>query len=369
MKKWMTAAVCMTAAVMLLTGCSNTQKADDSSGETIDAMAEPELEDLNIELGNYKGIQVTVPAIADITDTDVETQLQSMVDNGTEVIEVTDRAVADGDLVNIDYQGYLDGTAISEEKENDYNVLIGSGVFFNGAEQELVGVMPGQTKEVNITFPEGYPNESLAGKDAVYEVTVNYIQEEGSAELTDEYVQSITDGECQTVDEYKTMLKEDMQAGIDAQKELLAQQAVWDQLIADTVVENYPEDLLKAKEEAYKQNDQEGAELEGISFEDYVEQNLNMTLDEYNQEVSVQVGNAAKKQVIAEAIAREEGLTIDTLNDDDWQEAARWYGYDNIDQLKENYTEQEVKNDLTIQRVTDLLMETAVVEESAEEQQ
>ena len=92
-------------------------------------------------------------------------------------------------------------------------------------------------------------------------------------------------------------------------------------------------------------------------------------LDEYNQEVSVQVGNAAKKQVIAEAIAREEGLTIDTLSDDDWQEAARWYGYDNIDQLKENYTEQEVKNDLTIQRVTDLLMETAVVEESAEEQQ
>ena len=79
--------------------------------------------------------------------------------------------------------------------------------------------------------------------------------------------------------------KEDMQAGIDAQKELLAQQAVWDQLIADTVVENYPEDLLKAKEEAYMQNDQEGAELEGISFEDYVEQNLNMTLDEYNQEV------------------------------------------------------------------------------------
>ena len=63
----------------------------------------------------------------------------------------------------------------------------------------------------------------------------------------------------------------------------------------------------------------------------------------------MQVGNAAKKQVIAEAIAREEGLTIDTLNDDDWQEAARWYGYDNIDQLKEKYTEQEVKNDLTIQ--------------------
>lgn len=369
MKKWMTAAVCIAAAAMLFTGCNSDAKAEDSSEQTVDALAEPDLDDLNIQLGNYTGIHVTVPAIADITDADVETQLQSMVNNGTEVIEVTDRAVADGDLVNIDYQGYLDDTAISEEKETDYNVLIGSGVFFNGAEQELIGVMPGQTKEIHVTFPESYPNESLAGKEGVYEVTVNYIQEEGSAELTDEYVQSISDGECKTVDEYKAKLKQDMQAGIDAQKELLAQQAVWDQLIADTVVENYPEDLLKAKEDAYKQNDQEGAELEGISFEDYVEQNLNMTLDEYNQEVSEQVGNAAKKQVIAEAIAREEGLTIDTLTDADWQEAARWYGYDNIDQLKENYTEQEVKNDLTIQRVTDLLMKTAVVEESAEEQQ
>lgn len=374
MKKNIAAGVCMVMTAALLSGCAkNTDGGDlgtaaQSLAETdIDAASEPDLKDLKITLGNYKNVEVTVEPIADITDEDVENQLNSLVTSGTVQTEVTDRAVADGDLVKVDYEAYMNDTAISGEAEKDYNILVGSGVFFDGSEKELIGVMPGETKDVKVTYPESYPNETLAGKEAVYKITVKAILEEGKAELTDDYVKELSNGECENVGEFRTYLKNNLQKGVDAQKELLAQQAVWDKVIADTVIENYPEALLKAKEEAYKKNDEESAKLESMTLDEYIETYMGITADDYNKQISDEIEKSAKKSVISKAIAEKEGIAIDKLSDDDWSEAAKWFGYTDVKLLKEAYTEDDVKSELTLKRVTELMMETAKVTEQTGE--
>ena len=374
MKKVFVTGLCMLMTAAMLGGCSknDTKNVGEDGKETetdvnIDSVKEPELEDLKITLGNYKNVEVTIEAMADITDEEVENQLNSLVTNGTTQTEVTDRAVADGDLVKVDYEGYMDNQAISGESESDYNILIGSGVFFDGAEKQLIGVMPGEAAEISVAYPDSYPNEALAGKSAVYKVTVKAILEEGRAELNDDYVKELSGGECSNVGEFRAYLKENLQKGVDAQKELLAQQAVWDKVIADTAIENYPEDLLKAKEEVYKKNDEESAKLENMTLEEYVEAYMGISIEDYNRQIADEIEKSAKKSVISRAVAKQEGIAIDKLSDEDLKEAAEWFGYTDISQLKEYYSEDDIKAELTLKRVTELMMETAKVTEKTGE--
>lgn len=374
MKKVFVTGLCMLMTAAMLGGCSknDTKNVGEDGKETetdvnIDSVKEPELEDLKITLGNYKNVEVTIEAMADITDEEVENQLNSLVTNGTTQTEVTDRAVADGDLVKVDYEGYMDNQAISGESESDYNILIGSGVFFDGAEKQLIGVMPGEAAEISVTYPDSYPNEALAGKSAVYKVTVKAILEEGRAELNDDYVKELSGGECSNVGEFRAYLKENLQKGVDAQKELLAQQAVWDKVIADTAIENYPEDLLKAKEEVYKKNDEESAKLENMTLEEYVETYMGISIEDYNRQIADEIEKSSKKSVISRAVAKQEGIAIDKLSDEDLKEAAEWFGYTDISQLKEYYSEDDIKAELTLKRVTELMMETAKVTEKTGE--
>ena len=374
MKKVFVTGLCMLMTAAMLGGCSknDTKNVGEDGKETetdvnIDSVKEPELEDLKITLGNYKNVEVTIEAMSDITDKEVENQLNSLVTNGTTQTEVTDRAVADGDLVKVDYEGYMDNQAISGESESDYNILIGSGVFFDGAEKQLIGVMPGEAAEISVTYPDSYPNEALAGKSAVYKVTVKAILEEGRAELNDDYVKELSGGECSNVGEFRAYLKENLQKGVDAQKELLAQQAVWDKVIADTAIENYPEDLLKAKEEVYKKNDEESAKLENMTLEEYVETYMGISIEDYNRQIADEIEKSSKKSVISRAVAKQEGIAIDKLSDEDLKEAAEWFGYTDISQLKEYYSEDDIKVELTLKRVTELMMETAKVTEKTGE--
>lgn len=374
MKKVFVTGLCMLMTAAMLGGCSknDTKNVGEDGKETetdvnVDLMKEPELEDLKITLGNYKNVEVTIETMADITDEEVENQLNSLVSNGTTQTEVTDRAVADGDLVKVDYEGYMDNQAISGESESDYNILIGSGVFFDGSEKQLIGVMPGETAEISVTYPDSYPNEALARKSAVYKVTVKAILEEGRAELNDDYVKELSGGECSNVGEFRAYLKENLQKGVDAQKELLAQQAVWDKVIADTTIENYPEDLLKAKEEAYKKNDEESAKLENMTLEEYVESYMGISIEDYNKQIADEIEKSAKKSVISRAVAKQEGIAIDKLSDEDLKEAAEWFGYTDISQLKEYYSEDDIKAELMLKRVTELMMETAKVTEKTGE--
>ena len=158
-----------------------------STDETEAAAEEPEyfsafnLDNLSdyVQLGEYKGIEVTAQDTT-VTDEDVETELQSQVENATPIYEeITEGTVADGDVVNIDYEGTLDGVAFDGGTDTDFNLTIGSGQFIDGFEDGLIGKNIGDTVELNLTFPEDYTvNSDLAGQDVVFTVTINYVQGE-----------------------------------------------------------------------------------------------------------------------------------------------------------------------------------------------
>lgn len=182
-------------------------------------------EESAVVLGEYKGIEVSAVEPETITEDDVEEEISRILNDSQTLEGDTEKAVAEGDLVNIDYEGYLDGEAIPEGSITDYNVLIGSGIFFDGAESQLIGAMPGETREIDVTFPEEYPDSALAGKTAVYQVTINSVQVEEVPELSDEFVKSISD--CATVAEFRQEVFDMLTAAAESTAENSKVNEVW----------------------------------------------------------------------------------------------------------------------------------------------
>ena len=163
------------------------------------------------QLGEYKGVPVMVQP-TDVTDEEVESKIQTELDNNPELVEV-DRAAQEGDTVNIDYKGTQDGVEFAGGTGEDQDLVLGSGEFIDGFEDGLIGTKKGDVKTLDLTFPEDYNQEALAGQAVTFEVTVNAVKEEKEAVLDDAFVQRVSDFD--TVEEYR----EDIRAQLKEQKE------------------------------------------------------------------------------------------------------------------------------------------------------
>ena len=188
MKKWKIAGICLAAAVAVAaSGCGKKTETESTAAESAAAETEEYVAESSVKLGEYKGIAVTVTE-ASVTDEEVENQIQQVLNSKAEYREV-DRAAQTGDQVNIDYKGLLDGEAFEGGTAEGYDLTLGSGSFIDGFEDGLVGAVKGDQKDLNLTFPDPYPNNpDLAGKEVVFEVTVNAVKERSIPELTDEFV-------------------------------------------------------------------------------------------------------------------------------------------------------------------------------------
>ncbi len=371
MKKyiWIFAAA---AALCLCAGCGKNGGGTDadttaqtsgnsgSDGETAQTSSAEESSELGIDLGDYKGLEVTVQKIPDITDEDVELQLQNIVSaNGTETLN-KDRSIIAGDLVSMNYQGYDNGTPIGEEEKN-YYITIGSGIFFDGAEMSLVGAKGGDVVEIPVTLPESYPDQSLAGKDVIYRVTVNGIVEKSAGELTDEYIAQISD--CDTVDEYRAQLKSEMQENIEFQRTMSVRNAVWDKMLSQIDPEDYPEDEKEERIAYYKNFDQEAADEAGVTLEEYVESNFYISFEDYEKEIEDLVMQELGTEMVVRAIAEKEGLSTEDITDDEIKDYAKEIGYDDVELLYKDFGEDEIRMSILREKVTDILVDNAKVTE------
>ena len=186
MKKIRCICLCAVLAAAVVSGCSKQESADKKT--------------IPVELGEYKGVTYT-PASTEVTDEDVDAQIQAMLDRYPTMNSV-DRAAQQGDTVNIDYVGKLDGVAFDGGSATGTDLELGSGMFIDGFEDGLVGASKGDKLNLDLTFPDPYTNNpDLAGKAVVFEVTVNDVKESIPAELNEEFVTSYTD--YTTVDEFK----------------------------------------------------------------------------------------------------------------------------------------------------------------------
>ena len=350
-----------------------------STDETEAAAEEPEyfsafnLDNLSdyVQLGEYKGIEVTAQDTT-VTDEDVETELQSQVENATPIYEeITEGTVADGDVVNIDYEGTLDGVAFDGGTDTDFNLTIGSGQFIDGFEDGLIGKNIGDTVELNLTFPEDYTvNSDLAGQAVVFTVTINYVQgAEIPQELNDEFVQRVTDGTYTTVDDYRAYVRSDLETTKAQEAEDTMVNDAWTQIMENATYPNEATDLVNYIHDNEMYNFEASLSMYGMDKDSYLEM-MGVTEEELEADLMDYSQNAARSRLLIRAIVEAEGM--DEISDEEYQSGCETLAEQlgvTADTLSSYYSEQAIRDIIYQDRVREFLLQNIVqVEgESAEE--
>ena len=311
-----------------------------------------------VELGEYKGVEVT-KADAEVTDADVEEELKKVQDQNSRTVSVEDRAVKDGDMTVIDFEGFIDGEAFDGGKGENYPLTIGSHSFIDTFEEQMIGMNIGEEKELNVTFPEDYHAENLKGKPATFKVTVKEIKEKQLPELDDDFAQDVSDFD--TLAEYKDDLKkkiaERKESEAKAKKESEAivkvvEAAKMDipQAMIDTQVNRMLEDFAMRLQQ------------QGLSVEQYF-QYTGMTADKIMEEMKPEAVKRIKNSLVLEAVAKAENIEVSEEEfEAELQKMADMYKME-IEKIKEFMQDAEakqMKDDIAIQKAVELIVSSAV---------
>ena len=309
-----------------------------------------------VTLGEYKGLTVEVDPV-EVTDEQVMDKIASETKQ-----TLTEGTVEDGDTVNIDYVGKLDGEEFDGGSAEGYDLEIGSCTFIDGFEDGIIGMQVGETKDLELTFPEDYHSEDLAGKDVVFTVTVNSISR--VPELTDEVADSVVEG--MTAEAYQESVRQELEDSAkesqksDAQQKLL--QAVYDN--AD--ISGYPEENLQYTINRAKNYYEWLASMYGMTLDDYLT-NYGMTQDEFMEQIQPVAEEALGEEMTLLAIAKEENIEV---SDEEYQDGLARYaeaqGMDDPSKLEEAYGENYIRNSLLQEKVLNFLYENATIEEVKE---
>ncbi len=319
-----------------------------------------------VELGTYKGIEVQGGS-TEVPDSMVDSYLEYTLSLQSTLEEITDRdTVEEGDVVNIDYEGKKDGVAFDGGTAADYNLEIGSGTFIEGFEEGLIGVKKGETVELNLTFPETYPAEDLAGAAVVFTVTVNQIQAYVEPTLNDEYVVSLGIEGVTTVEEYRQKAREMLTEQMLEEYEYQLQVNVIEAVMGNSTVQEPSEELKQKYADVALDQTQKMAEYYGMDLETYVNNNYYVGLEEYQLEIEAGAREAAKQAMVCKKIADIEGIEV---TDEELEEAAlenyAVYGFDSVEAFKEANDMEEYRDNMLLNKVLDFLIENAVIIEAA----
>ena len=310
-----------------------------------------------VTLGEYKGLEYEAQPV-EVTDEEVEEELKKVQNQQARTVTVEDRPVADGDIVTIDYEGFVDGTAFAGGKGTDYDLTIGSHSFIDTFEEQLVGKNAGEETEVNVTFPEQYHEASLAGKPATFKVTVKAIKAKELPELDDEFASEVSDFE--TLDEYKA----DLMAKALERKEKEAKTAKQNALV-DKAVENASMEIADAMITSQARNMAndfaQRLQMQGMTVDQYL-QYTGLTREALVDQMKPQAETRIKNRLVLEAIAKAENIEVsDEEVEAEMQKMADAYKME-LDKVKEYLGEagkDSLKDDLAVQKAVDLIVDSA----------
>lgn len=308
-----------------------------------------------VKLGKYLGVQVT-KVDTEVTDEELEAALEKERNNNARTVSVTDRPVQNGDTAVIDFEGFVDGVAFEGGKGENHPLEIGSHSFIDTFEEQLVGKNVGEEVEVNVTFPEQYQTEDLAGKPALFKVKIHEIKAKELPELDDEFAQDVS--EFDTLAEYK----EDLKKTLTEQKENEAKRTKEDeaiQKIIDKSTMEIPEAMLDTQCENMINEFAQRIAQSGLSMEQYM-QFSGLTIEKLKEQVRPEAETRIKSSLVLEQIAKEENIEItDAEIDAEVEKMAATYGME-ADKLKEYMGDAEkesMKRDLAVTKAVDLIME------------
>lgn len=374
MKKMIRASILGAAAVLTVAavGCGKKSADTETAAESTTAAAsEAEEEEQNftygdttsVTLGDYKAVPVTVTK-AIVTDQELDDQINQILSANPNYVQA-DRAAQDGDKVNIDFTGKLEGETepFDGGTAQGYDLELGSGSFIEGFEDQVVGMKAGETKDIEVTFPEDYKESTLAGKPAVFTVTLNTVSEKQDAVLDDAFVQRVAP-EAGTVDGYRSQIREKLLSQKQTTYNNQRNSAILETIAANSTIVLGKDEVDNA---FYQQliSANSTAQSYGLDMNTYLSY-MGMSKDTFSKQLRSAAEKTVEGQALIKAIADAEGMSAD---DNDRLAYAQLYGYDSVDAMKaasSNITDESIEEGALQKKVMDFLVANAQITEVEE---
>ncbi|MBQ2063957.1 MAG: trigger factor [Firmicutes bacterium] len=311
-----------------------------------------------VEIKDYKGVEVEDRKQV-ITDEDVDAELENLRHRNSRMIAV-DRPVKDGDSIILDYKGFVGDDQFEGGTADGFNLVIGSGTFIPGFEEQLVGAEKEKEVDVKVTFPEEYHSEDLAGKEAVFKCVVHDIKEEELPELDDEFVKDIS--ELDTLDEFREFTAGRLQSERDNMTESIMKDDLLDK-VCEANDFDVPDAMVETEVDNMMQEYDQQLRAQGMDLATYI-QYMGRTVEEFREDMKMSAFRRVKNRMVLRAIANQENIEASEEEVEKQLEEMGQQYHIEIDKLKEMLGEQNIKaigQDVRIQKAIDLMFEEAKI--------
>jgi trigger factor len=311
-----------------------------------------------VTLGQYKGIEVE-KADTTVTDEEIEAAINQERENNARTVTVEDRAVKDGDMTVLDFEGFVDGEAFEGGKGENYPLTIGSNTFIPGFEQQLIGAEINKEVEVNVTFPEDYQAENLAGKPAVFKCTIKEIKEKELPELDDEFASEVS--EFDTLAEYREDVKKNLTEKKETEAKNEKEDKVVDAIIADAKMD-IPDAMLTTQQRQMSDEFAQRIQMQGISLDQYF-QFTGLTKEAFLEQLKPQALKRIQSRLVLEAVAKAENLEV---SEEEYKaeikKMAESYRMeeDKLTEMIGEFEAKSIKEDLCVRKAADFVVDNAV---------
>lgn len=307
--------------------------------------------DKYITIGQYKGL-VLDNTVNSVTDEDVEAQIREDLKNTAEPVS---QGAKEGDLVTVNYVGTIDGKTFSGGIANNYDFVVGDGQMFEELENGVLGMKKGDTKDISISFPSDYPDESLAGQNAIYKVTVQNVRR--SPELNDGWVAKNTD--YTVVDEYRKSVRDKLEKQADASAEDVLKNTAWSTVFENSEVKEYPQEDIDHSVSEFKKSMEVYAKQADMTLDEFVE-SQGISREDFDEQCQQYAQGKVKQNLIVQGIMDAEGLSLDDKESITLQnELVKQMGADNVAELVQTYGQAYVDESVGLQRVEDFIVKNA----------
>ncbi len=312
-----------------------------------------------VELGKYKGVKID-RIDTEVTEEDIDKEIKREQEANARTITVTDRPVKDGDTAVIDFEGFIDDVAFEGGKGDNYPLVIGSGSFIPGFEEQLIGKNTGDETDVNVTFPEDYNSKDLAGKAAVFKVKINEIKEKELPELDDEFASEVS--EFDTMAEYREDVKKNLAEKKEKEAKDKKEDAVIEAIVKDSKME-IPDAMIETNVRSMISDYSRRLQSQGLSLEQYFTF-TGLDMDKFTEQMRPGAIKRIESRLILEAIVKAENFEV---SDDEYEKEleriAKESGME-PDKLKEyigddEYGKNQIMEDIKIQKAVDLIVDNA----------
>ena len=345
--------------VSLLAGCSEKDGSTESSATGANASTESYEE--YVTLGEYKGLDVQLIK-AEVTDDMVDDEIDMLLEDNAVYSPISDRGAAEGDTVNINYTGKIDGQEFDGGSAEDFELELGSGYLLDDLESQIVGMKSGETKDLNVSVPADYVEDTVEedapDKDAVFTVTVNSVSEKSLPEYSDEFIAGVTD--YKTTAEYEEGTKKELLASLESDNRSTAGMDALSQVMENSTFNGYPQELYDSCKQEYDAMNEMYAEMLGVDVAD---------LDTDEEETKSTIESIVNEKMVCAAIAAAENISV---SDEEYQKYLEdnyaLYDYASAAEYEETESKESLMNEILTEKIYNFLIDNAKITEISEDE-